>query len=108
LNAAITREVVRIHTAALGRGPGKSSSFHNGRVIVTLMQGAMTQAERSLAARGEGEAVVVMRRAVHRTVRDDLVASLESLTGRRVVAFMSDNHVDPDLAVEVFVLDRPL
>ncbi len=25
--------------------------------------------------------------------------------GRKVVAFMSDNHVDPGLAVEMFVLD---
>ena len=25
--------------------------------------------------------------------------------GRKVVGFMSDNHIDPDLAVEVFVLE---
>jgi len=26
------------------------------------------------------------------------------LTGRGVLAFMSDNHLDPDIAVQVFVL----
>ena len=33
---------------------------------------------------------------------------VEAVTGRRVTALMSDNHVEPDMAVEVFILDRPL
>jgi uncharacterized protein YbcI len=35
-----------------------------------------------------------------------LVAAVEQLTGRKVVAFLSDNQIDPDMASEVFVLDR--
>jgi uncharacterized protein YbcI len=31
---------------------------------------------------------------------------IEELTGRKVVGFMSDSHIDPDLAVEVFVLEH--
>lgn len=31
-------------------------------------------------------------------------AEIQRLTGREVVGFMSDNHIDPDLGVEVFVL----
>lgn len=41
-------------------------------------------------------------------MRHDLVAAVEELTGRTVVAFMSDNHVDPDMAAELFVLDSPV
>jgi hypothetical protein len=37
-------------------------------------------------------------------MRDDLVALVERETERKVIGFMSDNHIDPDLAVEVFVL----
>jgi hypothetical protein len=29
---------------------------------------------------------------------------VEELTGRKVLAFLSDNHLDPDVAVESFVL----
>jgi uncharacterized protein YbcI len=29
---------------------------------------------------------------------------VSGLTGREVVAFMSNNHIDPDLGVEIFVL----
>ena len=38
----------------------------------------------------------------------ELTRSVEQLTGRRVIALMSDNHLDPDMAVEVFILDGPL
>lgn len=108
LNAAVTREVVRIHTANLGRGPKKSFSFHNGNVIVTILQDVMTLAERNLSANGEGDAVLAMRQLFQRTMAQELKASVEALSGRTVVAFMSDNHLEPDMAVEVFVLDGPL
>ena len=35
----------------------------------------------------------------------DVSREIEQLTGRKVIGFMSDNHIDPDLAVEVFVLE---
>lgn len=108
LNAALTREVVRIYTANLGRGPNKSFSFHNGNVVVTVMQEVMTKAERNLAEKGHGEAVLAMRRLFQRTMADELKASVEGLTERSVVAFMGDNHLDPDMAVEVFILDAAL
>ena len=38
-------------------------------------------------------------------MREDLVAIVERQLGRKVIAFMSQNHIDPDLAVEVFVLE---
>ena len=48
-----------------------------------------------------------MRKAFQDTMRADLVAGIEAITGREVAAFMSDNHIDPDMAVESFVL-RPV
>ena len=38
-------------------------------------------------------------------MRDDLVRIVERQLHRKVIAFMSQNHTDPDLAVEVFVLE---
>jgi uncharacterized protein YbcI len=68
------------------------------------MQDTLTKAERSLVADGKQEEVLRGRHSLQRTMRGDLVAAVERLTGREVVAFMSDNHVDPDLACEIFVL----
>jgi uncharacterized protein YbcI len=39
-------------------------------------------------------------------LREDAIASIEKLTGRKVIAFMSASHIDPDLAAELFVLER--
>jgi hypothetical protein len=39
-------------------------------------------------------------------MQSDCVVAIEALTGRTVAAFMSTNHIDPDLAAEVFVLKR--
>jgi len=38
-------------------------------------------------------------------MRADLIEIVERHLGRKVIAFMSQNHIDPDLAVEVFVLE---
>src|SRR5260221_848895 len=108
LNAALTGEVVRIHTANLGRGRNKSFSFHNGNVVITILQEVLTKAEQSLAVNDHGEAVLAMRQLFQRTMADEMKASVERLTGREVVAFMSDNHLEPDMAVEGFFLDPPL
>ena len=53
----------------------------------------------------EVEAVLDLRRRWQRVMRVELSAEIEELTGRKVIGFMSDNHLDPDLAVEVFVLE---
>jgi hypothetical protein len=34
-----------------------------------------------------------------------MVAAVEGLTERKVIAFMSENHIEPDMAAEVFVLE---
>ena len=108
LNAAITREVIRIHNVSLGRGPGRAFSFHNGNIAITVMHDVMTQAERRLSGNGDGDAVRDMRERYQRSMEEELKESVERLTGRKVVATMSDNHLDPDMALELFVLDGPL
>jgi uncharacterized protein YbcI len=108
LNAAVTREVIRVQNESHGRGPKKAFSFHNGNVLVTVLEEVLTPAERKLAASGESEAVLRMRGLYQRSMTEDLKKSIEAITGREVVAVLSDNHVDPDMAVEIFILDRPL
>ncbi|HMC49179.1 MAG TPA: Na-translocating system protein MpsC family protein [Solirubrobacterales bacterium] len=104
LNAAITRELVRIHTTAIGRGPRKSYTLHNGDTLITVMLGVLTRAERTLISYGEDEAVLAMRRLSQRAMSAEMKTVVARLTGRGVLAFMSDNHLDPDIAVQVFVL----
>ncbi|HEX6780654.1 MAG TPA: Na-translocating system protein MpsC family protein [Solirubrobacterales bacterium] len=108
LNAAVTREVIRVQNECHGRGPKKAFSFHNGNVLVTVLEEVLTPAERKLASSGESDAVLRMRGLYQRSMAEELKRGIEAITGREVVAFLSDNHLEPDLAVETFILDRPL
>ena len=108
LNAAVTREVIRVQNESHGRGPKKAYSFHNGNVLVTILEEVLTPAERKLAGNGESEAVLRMRSLYQRSMAEELKKGIEAITGCGVVAFLSDNHLEPDIAVETFILDRPL
>ena len=108
LNAAVTSALVGIHTAHLGRGPRTASTFHYSNVVVTIMHDVMTPAEKTLAATGNGPAVTAMRHLFQNTMQGEFNAAVERLTGRGVVAFISGNHMDPDMAAELFVMDGAL
>ncbi len=46
-----------------------------------------------------------MRAALQETLATGMTATVEGLTGRKVVAFLSASHQSPDLTVETFVLE---
>jgi uncharacterized protein YbcI len=107
LNAAVTSALVGIHTEYLGRGPRTASTFHHGNVLVTLMHEVLTPGERSLTQHDQTEAVERIRTLFQRTMEADFREAVERLTGRKVLAFISGNHLDPDIAAELFILDGP-
>jgi uncharacterized protein YbcI len=49
--------------------------------------------------------VLEVRHDYQLVMKKDLVQTVEDVLDRKVIAFMSDNHLDPDLAVEVFILE---
>ena len=105
LAAAITTKVVRVFGDYTGRGPTRGRTFINENLVSCLLHDTLTKPERSLVAAGEVDTVLEVRRRFQATMRDDLVAAVEDLTGREVAVFMSENHVDPDVALEAFVLE---
>jgi uncharacterized protein YbcI len=69
-----------------------------------VLQDTLTKGERSLVNDGLDELVLNMRKAFQGTMRQEIVAGVEDILGREVTAFLSDNHIDPDVAVEAFLL----
>jgi uncharacterized protein YbcI len=108
LNQAITSALVGIHSRYLGRGPQSATTFYHGNVVVSLLNGVLTHAERTLNEANQGEAVNQMRHLFQETMEADFKEAVERLTGRKVVAFISGNNLDPDVAAEVFILDQPV
>jgi uncharacterized protein YbcI len=109
LAAEISRAVVGLWHEYTGRGPTKARTTITEDLVVVMMADTLLKAEKSLAAAGKVEQVLSMRRAFQDTMAVELTTVIEQLTGRKVLAFMSHNHVDPDLAAELFVLEpRPV
>jgi uncharacterized protein YbcI len=102
--SSISSHIVHTMAEYTGRGPTKARTSVDGDVVTTVMADTLTKGERSLVADGRGQLVLDLRKAFQSTMREDLIAGVERVMGRKVVAFMSDNHIDPDFAVEVFVL----
>jgi uncharacterized protein YbcI len=105
VSAGISNAIVRLMSEYTGRGPTKARTAINRDVVTVVLQNTLTKAERSLVAAGKTDLVLNMRQEFQRTMRDDMVGAVQMLTERTVIAFMSDNHIDPDMAVEVFVLE---
>ena len=104
LQAAISNAVVRTISEYTGRGPTKArTTITHGWVFVTL-EDTLTKGERKLAESGRADSVVKSRRDYQDAMEADLRQRVEEATGQRVVAFMSANHVEPDLALEAFAL----
>jgi uncharacterized protein YbcI len=107
LNAAVTSALVGMHHQYLGRGPEIATTFHHGHVLVTLMHEVLTHAEKSLTKTNQADTVNHIRHLFQETMEADFREAVERLTGRKVLAFISGNHLDPDIAAELFILDGP-
>jgi uncharacterized protein YbcI len=103
--AAISNAIVRLLAESTGRGPTQARTTIDRDLVVVLLANALTKGERYLANNGRTQQVLDMRRAYQDAMTDECSVAVEQITGRKVVAFMSANHVDPDLAAEIFVLE---
>ena len=106
LGAAISTAVVHMLAERTGKGPTKAKTTLGENGVFIVLEDNLTKGERNLAAAGGGAAVMETRRLWQQVMRSEMSRRVEELTGRKVAGFMSDNHLDPDLAVEVFVLER--
>ena len=102
--AAISSGIVSLMHSYTGRGPVRARTTIDDNIIVCVLEATLTKAEQQLVESGKEKVVLRGRRAIQATLEDEAIALVEELTDRDVVAFMSNNHIDPDLAVEIFVL----
>ena len=102
---AISNIVVKALARTTGRGPTQARTTLGDNGVFVVLHDGLTVGERTLAAAGQGQAVLDLRRRWQGVMKADISREIEDLMGRKVIGFMSDNHIDPDLAVEVFVLE---
>ena len=109
LLAEITNRIVSLVREHYGRGPIKAKTYVLDNLIVCVLTDCgFTAIERTMMEGREPERVLEMRRDFQRMMKIRYSEMIEELTGRKVLAFLSQAHVEPDLTIEVFLMDGPL
>ena len=103
--AMISTAAVQLLHDYTGRGPTKAKTTIAGDLVAIVLADTLTAGERKLVENGRAERVLALRHDYQTVMRTDLIALVERNLERRVVAFMSQNHIDPDFGVEIFVLE---
>jgi uncharacterized protein YbcI len=106
LQVAISNAIVGFLREYTGRGPMKAQTSIRHNVVLVMLEQTLTKGEQVLVKKGRSEQVLALRHEFQEAMRDESSAKISELTGRKVIAFMSANHVDPDLASEIYVLDQ--
>ena len=105
LSRDISRAMVNLLKDYLGRGASHAQAYIHQDLVVVVMRRTMTKAERTLAAEGEQGLVRDVRHALQGKFGEEANGIVERLTGRHVVAFLSDHDVDKDVLIQAFVLE---
>jgi uncharacterized protein YbcI len=109
LLSAISTSIVRILREHYGRGPMKAKTYVLDDIIVVVMRGSgFTPLEKTIMDSGQPDRVIAMREDFQRVMAARYKETIEQLTGRRVLAFLSQAHVEPDITMEIFFVDGPL
>jgi uncharacterized protein YbcI len=102
---AIANAITKLHRQYYGRGAASARTVMGRDHVVVFLDDIYTTVERTLIEAGKFDVVRVTRKAFQQVLRPDFVDIVESVTGRKVVAFMSEVHEDPEIAAEMFVLE---
>ena len=109
LLTAISTGIVGLLRQHYGRGPMKAKTYVLDDIIVVVLRGSgFTALEQTIMNHGEPERVVAMREDFQKVMAERYEQMIEELTGRKVVAFLTQAHVEPDITVEIFFVDGPL
>lgn len=104
----ISNTAVALHREHFGRGPGAAKTHVSDNLVVCVLTDVFTPVERTLIEAGQEDRVRETR-AAHRAATDSIYkARMEAVLGQRVEAHLSSVNVDPDVAVDVFVLGAEL
>jgi uncharacterized protein YbcI len=103
---AISNAITKLQREHYGRGPDSVRTVVGYDHIICFLENTFMPVELTLIDAGESDAVRQTRLAFQRAMESRFNSTIEELTGRKVRAFLSQVSLNPDISVEVFVLER--
>jgi uncharacterized protein YbcI len=105
LLAAVNEAMVAFHERYYHRRPAAARTTMLGEdLLVCVMSGVYTDVEKTLIEVQQAPIVQETRNAFQNAMQDMFINAVQDLSGRKVLAFISNHHVGPDIEIELFVL----
>lgn len=103
---AVTDAIVALHLHHYGRAPAQAKTYLlQDELLACTLSGIYTQVEKTMIELQRADDVHATRHAFRDAVKKTYIDVVQQLTGRTVRASISNYHVGPDLAVELFLLE---
>jgi anti-sigma regulatory factor (Ser/Thr protein kinase)/uncharacterized protein YbcI len=96
--------MVRIHTESYGSGASSVKTYVHDDLVLSVLDVELLPAEAVVIASGRKDLVLEMRSSFQLELETSFTAAVERATGRKVIAFLSDTHLDPPFVTELFRL----
>lgn len=103
---AISNAITKLQRDHYGRGPESVRTVVGYDHVICFLENTFMPVERTLIDAGELSAVRETRLAFQRAMEKTFIATVEEIIKRKVRAFLSTVSLNPDISVEVFVLER--
>lgn len=103
--AAISDGLASLYTRFYGRGPRAAKSYLLDEAIVTFLWDGFTKVEETLIASGRAASVADLHRTFQEAMREEFIAVVQAASGRAVSGYLSQVHIEPNLTVEIFLLE---
>lgn len=104
---AVTAAMVELHERYHHRTPVSARTQLLGDdLLACVLGGVYTDVEKTMIELERTTLVQETRSAFQQAMQHRFIAIVEELSGRAVMAFISNSHVGPDVEVELFLL-RP-
>ena len=105
LLAGVTAAMVSLHERYYHRTPVRAKTLMLGEdLLVCVLGGVYTDVEKTMIELQRSTVVQETRSAFQTAMQRRFIDKVERLSGRDVLAFISNQHVGPDMEIEVFML----
>jgi uncharacterized protein YbcI len=103
--ATVSNAISGLHRTHYGRGATRTRTVMGSDYVICFLEDVYTPVERTLIDAGKFDTVRDTRNAFQDTMRDKFSAAVEEAVGRKVIGFLSQVHMNPDLSIETFILE---
>lgn len=105
LETRIADQIALLQAEYYGIAPKRARAYLiPGEIIVVVLRETFTPAERMLISHGDADAIQHSRRRFQQLSAESFVAVVEQATGEQVESFLSETHLENEVAVEIFLM----